>query len=42
MWGLIMWAKKLVFAGMVVFVLVMVALVVLIAMTGGLYTLNEL
>ena len=37
-----MWAKKLVFAGMVVFVLVMVALVVLIAMTGGLYPLNEL
>ncbi len=37
-----MWTKKLVFTGMVVFVLVMAALVVLIAMTGGLFVMQEL
>lgn len=37
-----MWAKKLVFAGMVAFVLVMAALVVSIAMNGGLVLIHEL
>lgn len=37
-----MWKKKLLFAGIVVFVLIMATLVVLIAMTGGLYLTREL
>lgn len=37
-----MWAKKLLFAGMVAFVLVMAALVVSIAMNGGLVMIHEL
>jgi hypothetical protein len=37
-----MWVKKLVFAGEVVFALLMAALVVLIAISGGLYLIFEL
>lgn len=40
--GRIMWTRRLMFTGMVVFVLVMAALVVLIAMTGGLFVMQEL
>lgn len=37
-----MWTRRLVFTGMVVFALVMTALVILIAMTGGLIMMLEL
>jgi hypothetical protein len=37
-----MWVRKLVFAGIVVFILVMATLVVAIAMTGGLHSIQEL
>lgn len=40
--ALFMWKKKLLFAGIVVFVLIMATLVVLIAMTGGLFLMHEL
>jgi len=37
-----MWVKKLVFAGEVVFALLMAAIIVLIALSGGLYSILEL
>jgi hypothetical protein len=37
-----MWANRLVFAGVVVLVLFMAAMAVLIAMTGGVFLLQEL
>jgi len=37
-----MWVKKLILAGIIVFVLVIATLVVAIAMTGGLHLIQEL